>query len=156
MASLTWWTWVWVNSGSWCWTGRPGVLQFMGSQRVGHDWATELNWHYLDGCLRKQELWGRVWREKEGKKASIRHVTETTVVISGLILTCQNSLPEDRLWQTPFLSSLRVALSMLVSRFMHACWTRFCLLKVRCCQYMENQSLCMCIYLKYLMYFNQV
>ena len=44
MASLTQWTWVCVNSGSWYWTGRPGVLQFMGSQRVGHDWATELNW----------------------------------------------------------------------------------------------------------------
>ena len=44
MASPTPWTWVWVNSGSWWWTGRPGVLQFMGSQRVGHDWATELNW----------------------------------------------------------------------------------------------------------------
>ena len=38
------WTWVWVNSGSWWWTGRPGMLQFMGSQRVRHDWATELNW----------------------------------------------------------------------------------------------------------------
>ena len=44
MASLTQWTWVWVNSGSWWWIGRPGVLRFMGSQRVGHDWATELNW----------------------------------------------------------------------------------------------------------------
>ena len=44
MASLTRWTWVWVNSRSWWWTGRPGVLRFMGSQRVGHDWATELNW----------------------------------------------------------------------------------------------------------------
>ena len=44
MASPTQWTWVWVNSGSWWWTGRPGVLWFMGSQRVGHDWATELNW----------------------------------------------------------------------------------------------------------------
>ena len=43
MASLTQWTGVWVNSGSWWWTGRPGVLWFMGSQRVGHDWATELN-----------------------------------------------------------------------------------------------------------------
>ena len=41
---MTRWTWVWVNSGSWWWTGRPGVLRFMGSQRVGHDWATELNW----------------------------------------------------------------------------------------------------------------
>ena len=39
-----WCTWVWVNSRSWRWTGRPEVLQFMGSQRVGHDWATELNW----------------------------------------------------------------------------------------------------------------
>ena len=44
MASLTRWMWVWVNSGSCWWTGRPGVLQFMGLQRVGHDWATELNW----------------------------------------------------------------------------------------------------------------
>ena len=43
MASLTQWTWVMVNSESWWWTGRPGVLRFMGSQRVGHDWATELN-----------------------------------------------------------------------------------------------------------------
>ena len=44
MASLTQWMWFWVNSGSWWWTGRSGVLRFMGSQRVGHDWATELNW----------------------------------------------------------------------------------------------------------------
>ena len=44
MASLTLWTWVWVNFGRWWWTGRPGMLQFMGSKRVGHDWATELNW----------------------------------------------------------------------------------------------------------------
>ena len=44
MASLTRWTWVWVDSRSWSWTGRPGMLRFMGSQTVGHDWATELNW----------------------------------------------------------------------------------------------------------------
>ena len=42
MAPPTQWTWVWVNSRSWWWTARPGVLQFMGSQRVGQDWATEL------------------------------------------------------------------------------------------------------------------
>ena len=47
MASLTQWTGVWVSSGSWWWTGRPGVLQSMGSQRVGHDWATGLNWTEL-------------------------------------------------------------------------------------------------------------
>ena len=45
MASLTQFTWVWVNSWSWWWTGRPGMLRFMGLQRVGHDWATELNWY---------------------------------------------------------------------------------------------------------------
>ena len=44
MASLTQWTWVWVNSGSWWWTRRLDVLWFMGSQRVRHDWVTELNW----------------------------------------------------------------------------------------------------------------
>ena len=44
MGSLTQWRWVWLNSGSWWWTGSPGMLQSMGSQRVGHDWATELNW----------------------------------------------------------------------------------------------------------------
>ena len=47
MTSLTWWTWVWVNSGSWWWTGRPCVLQFLGFQRVRHDWVTELNWFWL-------------------------------------------------------------------------------------------------------------
>ena len=43
MALLTWCTWVWVNSGSWWWTWRPGMLRFMGLQRVGHDWATRTN-----------------------------------------------------------------------------------------------------------------
>ena len=42
MVSLTQWTWVWVSSGSWWRTGKPGVLQYMGSKRAGHDWATEL------------------------------------------------------------------------------------------------------------------
>ena len=44
MASPTPWAWVWVGSRSWWWTGYSGMLQSMGSQRVGHDWATELNW----------------------------------------------------------------------------------------------------------------
>ena len=44
MAPLTQWIWVWMNYRSWWWTGRPGVLQSMGSQRLGHDWATELSW----------------------------------------------------------------------------------------------------------------
>ena len=44
MSSLTWWTWVWVSSGSWWWTRTPCVVQSMGLQRVGHDWVTEVNW----------------------------------------------------------------------------------------------------------------
>ena len=60
MASLTQWTWVWVNSRSWWWTGRPGVLQSMGSQRVRHDWVTELNWiesfKKLETCILKQTI----------------------------------------------------------------------------------------------------
>ena len=44
MASPTQWTWFWVSSGSLWWTTRPGVLQSMGLQRVGHNWVTELNW----------------------------------------------------------------------------------------------------------------
>ena len=51
MASPTQWTRVWVNSRSWWWTGRPGMLQFMGSQRIGHDWASELN------CEEKVMFW---------------------------------------------------------------------------------------------------
>ena len=52
MASPTWWTWVWVN-GSWWWTRKPGMLQSMGSQRVGQDWG--LNWTELTLYLKKKE-----------------------------------------------------------------------------------------------------
>ena len=59
MASLTRWTWVWVNSRSWWWTWRPGVLQFMGSQRVGHDWVTEKNW--TEETEFKNEVYFKTW-----------------------------------------------------------------------------------------------
>ena len=58
MASPTRWIWVWVNFRSWWWTGRPGMLRFMGSQRVGHDWATELNWYW------------KIWKTDENKSLS--------------------------------------------------------------------------------------
>ena len=48
MASPTQWTWIWTSSGSWWWTGRPGMMQSMRSQRVGNDWATELNWYLFN------------------------------------------------------------------------------------------------------------
>ena len=83
MASLTWWTWVWVNSGSWWWTRRPGVLWFMGSQRVGHDWVTELNW-YVTRQLDKWVIWNHEnssfnWTLK-GKKKN-KNITESHIMV---------------------------------------------------------------------------
>ena len=56
MASLTQWTWVWINSGRWWWTGKPGVLQSMGSPRVGHNWVTELPY------IKENINWGPILR----------------------------------------------------------------------------------------------
>ena len=56
MASLIRWTWVWVSSRSWWWTGKHGILQSLGSQRVGHDWATELNWMQLNIRKKNQNM----------------------------------------------------------------------------------------------------
>ena len=54
MALPTQWTWVWVNSRSWWWTGKPGILQSRGSQWVRHDWVTELNWTELNWITSKE------------------------------------------------------------------------------------------------------
>ena len=56
LASLTWWTWVWIGSRSWWWTGKPGVLQSMGSQRVRNEWLNWLNWYvHTHSCFKS--LW---------------------------------------------------------------------------------------------------
>ena len=96
MASLTWWAWAWVNSKreSWWWTGRPGVLRFMGSQRVGHNWETELT----------------DWRRDKLKKSNISQrnaldfqVTTSFLSISLIIIElfcvvsdCNNATEEDK------------------------------------------------------------
>ena len=78
MVSPTQWTWVWVNSGSWWWIGRPGMLPSMGSQRVGHDWVTEWNWTTVASA---NLLWnfylGRPFRYilNRGKGTSQSHYT---------------------------------------------------------------------------------
>ena len=56
MASLTRQTWVWASSGSQWWTGKPGMLQSMGSQRVRHNWATELNWPTFFRIFEKNQI----------------------------------------------------------------------------------------------------
>ena len=73
MVSLTQWTWVWVNSRSWWQTGRPGMLQSMGSQRVGHGWGTELNW--------METLKGSVVAGSWGTESS--NLGETVMVMEG-------------------------------------------------------------------------
>ena len=64
MASLIQYTWVWASSGSWWWTGKPGVLQSMGSQRVRHNWVTELNYSVWDliSPTRESNLWPLQWK----------------------------------------------------------------------------------------------
>ena len=77
MASPTQWTWVWVDSGSWWWTGRPGVLRFMGLQRVGHDWATELKLEKEMATQSSILAWRIPWIEKPGRLWSMGSQTVT-------------------------------------------------------------------------------
>ena len=114
MASSTQWTWVWVNSGRWWRTGKPDVLQSMGSQRVGHDWATELNWFNLQLV-----------------KYCSNHVTASYVTV-GESDTRQDQalcwgLTEDRLraWAQVWAASLCGPRSVLSGRSRHASsWRR--------------------------------
>ena len=71
MASPTQWTWVWVDSRSSWWTGRPGVLRFMGSQRVRHDWI-ELNWTEQTGCEGMEKDIPCKWGSKESWSGNIQ------------------------------------------------------------------------------------
>ena len=95
MASLTRWTWIWVNSRSWWWTGRPGVLQFMGSQRVRHDWTTELNW-ILPVCsdrvdFEKGYILPKIWPLMWGKSHTTVPVHEVRFCCPLWICICSNT-----------------------------------------------------------------
>ena len=98
MASLTQWTWVWVNSRSWWWTERPGMLPSMGLQRLGHDWVTELNWTVGKNPLEEMEQ--PLESTKESKTqylGAISKVTEWSVLISKAnhsILQWSESMPQ--------------------------------------------------------------
>ena len=82
MASLTRWTWVWVNCGSWWWTGRPG-LRFMGSQRVGHNWTTELNWTEMKVLPKLLANFDWDWGLSLTQSGKARSLIRCTVTISG-------------------------------------------------------------------------
>ena len=88
MASPTQWTWVWVDSSSWWWTGRPGVLWFLGSQRVGYNWATELNWPMAESKEEFKSLLMKVKEERE--KAGLKlNIQKTKIMVSGSITSWQ-------------------------------------------------------------------
>ena len=122
MASLTQWTWIWVNSGSWWWTGRPGVLRFMGSQRVGQDWATELNWTeydiYVVACLILQDMLSAL--------ILCQHYQKTTQKVS-------NEFPfgwfikEENVLVMPLLLMEKMGRMKSVCLSMHACSVMFSL-----------------------------
>ena len=100
MASLTQWTWVWENSGSWWWTGRPGVLRFMGSQRFGHkdlDTTERLNWTEIKyvkassfGCLCL-----RGWRKN---KTFVKTIVEYQVLVLCFRLTQGYGFSSSHVW----------------------------------------------------------
>ena len=77
MASLTGWTWVWVSSGHWWWTGKPGALQSMGSKRVGHDWVTELNWTELNPFCKLGVITKLHWCSRKNHSGSEEDGQET-------------------------------------------------------------------------------
>ena len=93
MASQMWWTWVWTHSGSWWWTGRPGVLQSLGSQSVEHNWMTEL-------------IWTKCWVEEAKQKRISRKLLYLYIVQKWAKLECivrdENyikSMENDKLWE---------------------------------------------------------
>ena len=79
IASLTRWTWVWVNSGSWWWTERPSMLRSMGSQRIRHDWVTELNWTELNLFWRCRQT------SRTIRKWSLKRKTDDKVYFGKLL-----------------------------------------------------------------------
>ena len=114
MASPTRWGWVWVNSGSWWWTGRPGLLRFMGSQRVRHDSATELNW--TDGGLNTINMinallsgsssrtawlknWGKLW--PTGTQHCGNCIHSAVKKSSGLLEPGEQGAPQQGM-ETPY------------------------------------------------------
>ena len=103
MASATQWTWIWVDSRSWWWTGRPGVLRFMGSQRVRHNWVTELNWTELKVS--------RVWVGVQQRRSSqfILEEINPEYSLEGLMLKLKLQFFSHLMWRA---NSLEKTLSL--------------------------------------------
>ena len=112
MASPTGWTWVWASSGSWIWTGKPGVLQSMGSLTVGHNWATELNWN-------RREYWVQTLPTLTNEKVAFALRKTVTAWVLTPMWKC-HSVSHTRLFLTPRSVSCQAPLSMGFN--MHWIW----------------------------------
>ena len=147
MASPTRWTWVWVNSRSWWLTGRPGVLQSMGSQRVGQDWATELKWIYVvlvvknlsanAGNIRVASLipgsgrfpWRRAWQPTS---VFLSGESPWTEELGGLQTIVPQSVGHNQ--------------SSLAHTHIYTCIYVFVLMYIHLCLYMIFMGLWVCMY----------
>ena len=111
MASPTQWTWVWVDSGSWWWTGRPGVLWFMGSQRVRHNWVIELNWsstYYILGTGTLQcKYWDFILMNHKIKDFTPSFKTQAVWSIKPLYSPAQLWCPRQTKLKKSWYSSLK-------------------------------------------------
>ena len=130
MASPTRWTWAWVNSGSWWWTGRPGVLQFMGSQRVRYDWATELNWFssqpVLDDSIRLH--WHSCCLVRNGWKTkhAVKDTAVPTYAISGMMATRELYILQSGLSSQNVFQRIRGELNSLLWPNLEETWHHLC------------------------------
>ena len=150
MASLTRWTWVWVNSRSCWWTGRPGMLRFTGSQRVGDDWTTELNW-YHPWITARMYTW---WKQRpsvlviaicmRGRRANLIIKFSFTFFSSMWLRLCWKALPHPPAFGLSSSSCLATPIFLFIllwyrlGRFTCLSKSANCislkLLHVKCCQ----------------------
>ena len=93
-ALLTQWTWVWASSRSWWWTGKPGVLQSMGWQIVGCDWATELNWTGLSDPTNKSKEW-RSWLHHQREALICQLIWHLIGEQVGKLMVCVTDSVQD-------------------------------------------------------------
>ena len=125
MASPTWWTWVWASFDSWWWIGKPGVLQFMGSQGVGHNWAKDLNWTEHTGqnfrkwnCSKKEKGWldsSFIFHVKMIRLNSLRALKNIVfhLLITKFFKNCSvQSLSCVWLFATPWITARQASLSI--------------------------------------------
>ena len=130
MSSLTWWTWVLVSSGSWWWTGKPGILQSMESQRVGYDWETELTEYFRSSLV--EFLKFSIWKIVSAKVGIFPSFTNGNVLfliaMARTVLIILNNSNESAylcLVHDPRVKAFSVSTLDVIFRFLLMSFNRF-------------------------------